>query len=115
MQIAGIEALEGPQDAVAKNMKILQERRDVMVDGLNDIGFEVKKPKATFYLWFKIPSSYKSSVEFSQALLDKTGVVMTPGVGFGEHGEGYARCAITQNKERLQEVIDRIKNSDIMK
>ena len=115
VQIAGIEALEGPQDAIAKNMKILQERRDVMVDGLNDIGFEIKKPKATFYLWFKIPSSYKSSVEFSQALLDKTGVVMTPGVGFGEHGEGYARCAITQNKERLQEVIDRIKNSDIMK
>ncbi len=115
VQLAGVEALEGPQDAVAKNMKILQERRDVMVDGLNDIGFEVDKPKATFYLWFKIPPSYKSSVEFSQALLDKTGVVMTPGVGFGEYGEGYARCAITQNKERLQEVIDRIKNSDIVK
>ena len=115
VQIAGVEALEGPQDAIAKNMKILQERRDVMVDGLNDIGFEVDRPKATFYLWFKIPPSYKSSVEFSQALLDKTGVVMTPGVGFGEYGEGYVRCAITQNKERLREVIDRIKNSDIVK
>ena len=115
VQIAGVEALEGPQDAIAKNMKILQERRDVMVDGLNDIGFDVNRPKATFYLWFKIPPGYKSSVEFSQALLDKTGVVMTPGVGFGEHGEGYTRCAITQNKEKLQEVIDRIKNSDIVK
>lgn len=115
VQFAGIEALEGPQDSVAKNMKILQERRDIMVDGLNEIGFDVNRPKATFYLWFKIPSSYKSSVEFSQTLLDKTGVVMTPGVGFGEHGEGYVRCAITQNKERLQEVIKRIKNSDIVK
>jgi len=115
VQIAGIEALEGPQDAVAKNMKTLQERRDIIVDGLNEIGFEVDKPKATFYLWFKIPSKYKSSVEFSQTLLDKTGVVMTPGVGFGEHGEGYARCAITQSKERLQEVIERIKSSDVVK
>jgi len=115
VQWAGIEALEGPQDHVARNMQILRERRDIMVNGLNEIGFDVKKPKATFYLWFRIPSRYTSSVEFSQELLNKTGVVMTPGIGFGEQGEGYVRCALTQKKERLEEVVEKIKKSDIVR
>jgi len=115
VQLAGIEALEGPQDSVAKDMDILKERRDIMVDGLNEIGFEVKRPKATFYLWFRIPEKYNSSIKFSQDLLNKTGVVMTPGIGFGEHGEGYVRCALTQKKERLEEAIERIKNSEMVK
>ncbi len=109
VQFAGIDALEGPQDSVVRNMRILQERRDIMVDGLNDIGFQVSKPKATFYLWFRIPERYKSSIEFSEDLLNKAGIVMTPGVGFGEHGEGYVRCAITQKKERLEEALERIR------
>lgn len=80
-----------------------------MVDGLNDLGFDVKKPKATFYLWFRIPGGYKSSAKFSEWLLDKTGVVMTPGTGFGRYGEGYVRCALTQPKERLVEALERMK------
>ena len=110
IQYAGIEALTGPQDSVAGNLRIFEERRDMVVDGLNDIGWDVEKPKATFYLWFKIPGKYKSSVEFSGDLLNSTGVVITPGVGFGEYGEGYARCALTQSEERLKEAIQRIKS-----
>ncbi len=109
VQIAGIEALNGPQDSVRKNIEILKVRRDLMVDSLSDLGWDVQKPKATFYLWFRIPEKYKSSLKFSKELLDKTGVVMTPGIGFGEYGEGYVRCALTQKKERLEEALDRIK------
>lgn len=110
VQYAGIEALEGPQNEVRKNLGILKERRDLMVDGLNELGWDVKKPKATFYLWFRIPETYKSSMEFSADLLNKTGVVMTPGVGFGKYGEGYVRCSLTQPVERLQDVLDRLKS-----
>jgi len=109
VQEAGIEALSGPQDSIAKHVKVFRERRDIMVDGLNDLGFDVKKPKATFYLWFRIPMGYKTSAEFASDMLDKAGVVMTPGTGFGRYGEGYVRCALTQPKERLEEALSRIK------
>jgi len=113
IQYAAIEALEGPQDTVRKNMKIFRERRDLMVDGLRDLGWNVEKPRATFYLWFRIPEPYKSSIKFSSDLLNKTGIVMTPGVGFGSYGEGYVRCALTQKKERLEEALDRIKRFNL--
>jgi len=109
VQEAGIEALTGPQECIQDNMEIYRERRDLMVDGLNDLGFDVSKPKATFYLWFRIPKKYKSSLEFSKHLLDKAGIVMTPGVGFGVNGEGFVRCALTQPKERLSEVLYRMR------
>ncbi len=109
VQIAGIEALTGPQDSVRRNIEILKGRRDLMVDGLNSLGWNVQKPKATFYLWFRIPKKYKSSLKFSKEVLDKTGVVMTPGIGFGEYGEGYVRCALTQSKEILEEALERIR------
>ena len=109
VQHAAIEALEGSQDSVRKNMKIFQDRRDLMVEGLQDLGWSVEKPKATFYLWFRIPKPYTSSIKFSGDLLDKAGIVMTPGIGFGSHGEGYVRCALTQKKERLEEALKRIK------
>ncbi|MFZ2455369.1 MAG: LL-diaminopimelate aminotransferase [Candidatus Altiarchaeia archaeon] len=113
VQEAGIEALTGPQDSIANHSKVFQDRRDIMVDGLNDLGFNVAKPKATFYLWFPIPKKYKSSVKFAGEMLDKTGVVMTPGTGFGKYGEGYVRCALTQPKERLEEVLQRLKKLEI--
>lgn len=111
VQAAGIEALNGPQDQVRKNMNIWAARRDLMVDGLNDLGWEVRKPKATFYLWFRIPNGYDSSIEFSKKVLDETGIVITPGIGFGEHGEGYARMALTQPEDRLKEVLSRLRKS----
>ena len=109
IQHAGIEAFKTPKTVLEKNLKILKGRRDLMVDGLNTLGFDVKKPKATFYLWFRIPKKFKSSVEFSKHVLNKAGVVLTPGVGFGEYGEGYVRCALTQSKERLEEALERLK------
>ncbi len=109
VQEAGIEALSGPQDSISEHLRVFQERRDVMVDGLNELGYAVKKPKATFYLWFRIPKGYKSSAQFAECLLEKTGVVMTPGTGFGKYGEGYVRCALTQPRERLEEVLQRMK------
>ena len=108
VQEAGIEALSGPQDSIVKNMLVFQERRDIMVDGLNDLGLDVKKPKATFYLWFSMPKKYKSSVKFAADLLDRTGIVMTPGVGFGKYGEGYVRCALTQPRDRILEALGRM-------
>jgi LL-diaminopimelate aminotransferase len=113
VQEAGIEALTGPQESIRANMKVFEERRNLMVDGLNDLGWEVKKPKATFYLWFHIPKGYKNSLTFSADLLDKAGVVMTPGVGFGKAGEGYARCALTQNKENIALALERIRKAEI--
>jgi LL-diaminopimelate aminotransferase len=110
VQMAGVEALTGPQGEVRKNNAILQERRDIMVEGLRDMGWDVKKPKATFYLWIRVPDK-SSSINFCSKVLDKTGVVFTPGVGFGTHGEGYFRVALTQSKERLQEALNRLKTN----
>jgi len=107
VQEAGIEALTGPQDAVAENMKVWQQRRDVMVEGLSKLGWSVTAPKATFYLWIPVPNG-EPSIEFARRVLDECGVVVTPGVGFGDHGEGYIRLALTQNEERLKEALERL-------
>ena len=113
VQVAAVKALGGERDCVNKNMRIFEKRRDYVVDSLNAAGWNIKKPKATFYLWFNIPERYDSSISFCSKLLDKTGVVLTPGVGFGTHGEGYVRCALTQPVERLREAVRRIEESDI--
>ncbi len=108
VQWAAMKALTGPQDCVEEMRRIYQDRRDVMVAGLEQAGFEVNKPKATFYLWVRCPEGY-SSAEITTRLLEQAGVVVTPGNGFGEPGEGYFRIALTQNKERLQEAVERIR------
>jgi LL-diaminopimelate aminotransferase len=108
VQLAGIEAMEGDQACVAHLMDIYTKRRDLMVQGLRESGFEVDSPKATFYLWVKVPKGY-SSTRIAALLLEKAGVVVTPGNGFGEPGEGYFRIALTQKRERMQEAIERLK------
>ncbi|MDK2782366.1 MAG: LL-diaminopimelate aminotransferase [Archaeoglobi archaeon] len=108
VQIAGIAALEGPQDCVERMRKIYRERRDVLVKGLQEAGLKVRVPKATFYVWAKVPEGY-SSVEYSMKLLDDAGVVATPGVGFGEFGEGYIRFALTKDVKIIEEAVERIK------
>lgn len=113
VQLAAIKALTGPQDCVAEMRKIYQERRDVMVEGLVGAGFEVRKPKATFYLWVKVPDGY-TSAEIATRLIEETGVVVTPGNGFGEPGEGYFRIALTQDKDRLQEAVERIRSTGLI-
>ena len=79
-----------------------------MVKGLREIGLEVDQPKATFYLWIRVPKGYTSS-QFAALLLDRGGIVATPGNGFGEEGEGYLRMALTVDEKRLQEAIGRLK------
>ncbi|HEV8663229.1 MAG TPA: LL-diaminopimelate aminotransferase [Candidatus Methylomirabilis sp.] len=107
IQEAGIEALTGPQDCVAHQCKVYQERRDVLVDGLLQTGFEVERPKASFYVWITVPRG-SSSADFTKHLLAEGGIVMTPGNGFGEHGEGYIRAALTVDVQRIREAVRRI-------
>ena len=113
VQWAAIKALTGPQDCVQEMRKTYEERRDVMVAGLEEAGFKVNKPRATFYLWVKCPEGY-SSTDMTAKLLEQAGVVVTPGNGFGEPGEGYFRIALTQSKERLQEAVERIRGIGIV-
>jgi len=108
VQMAGIEALRGDQSCVKEMIQVYTGRRDLMVEGLNNAGFEVESPKATFYLWVRIPEGYTSS-QLATRLLEEAGLVVTPGNGFGEPGEGYFRIALTQTKERLAEAVQRLK------
>ena len=94
IQYAAIEALTGPQDCIQEHNAIYQRRRDLVVDILNSIGLEAKSPKAGLYIWAKVPNGY-TSVELANDLLEKVGVVVTPGVGYGREGEGYIRLSLT--------------------
>ncbi|QJA06510.1 LL-diaminopimelate aminotransferase [Thermosulfurimonas marina] len=107
VQEAGIAALSGPQDCVAEHRRIFDERRRVMLEGLRRLGFEVYPPKATFYLWVRVPEGY-TSAEFCARLIEEAGIVVTPGNGFGSPGEGYFRIALTVGKERLEEALTRL-------
>lgn len=106
--MAGIEALRGDQSCVNGMIQVYTKRRNVLVEGLRQAGFEVELPKATFYLWVKTPEGY-TSARLAALFLDKAGLVVTPGNGFGEPGEGYFRIALTQKTERLEEAIQRLK------
>jgi len=110
VQLAGIIALEGDQTCIDEMNGIYTERRDLLVDGLRELGLTAKKPKATFYVWIDVPDGYTSS-EFASHLLTKAGVVATPGNGFGTAGEGYIRMALTVDNERIKEVLKRIKET----
>ena len=94
IQYAAIEALNGPQDCIKEHNAIYQQRRDLIVDTLNKMGLEAIPPKASLYIWAKVPNGY-SSVEFATDLLDKVGVVVIPGIGYGHNGEGYVRLSVT--------------------
>lgn len=111
VQFAGIAALRQDQTCVEEMRNIYGQRRDLMVKGLKEAGFEVDSPKATFYLWIKVPKGMRSA-DLATLLLEK-GVVVTPGNGFGEAGEGYFRIALTQGRERLSEALERIKGAEI--
>lgn len=94
IQYAAIEALTGPQDCIQQHNAIYQRRRDLVVDILNDIGLEADSPRASLYVWAKVPEGY-TSVEFANDLLEQVGVVVTPGIGYGKNGEGYVRLSLT--------------------
>ncbi|MCB2226537.1 MAG: LL-diaminopimelate aminotransferase [Desulfarculaceae bacterium] len=107
VQLAGITALEADQSCLEDMRQMYTERRDVLVDGLQGLGFSVEKPKATFYVWCQVPKGVKSA-DFTMRLLSECGVVTTPGNGFGSAGEGYVRFALTQSKERMAEAVARL-------
>jgi len=98
---------EKKPEIVDKNMKIYEKRRDVLVEGLNKIGWETDKPKATFYIWTQIPEGETNSMDFVKKLIN-VGVIITPGIGFGQYGEGFVRFALTQPIERIKEALERI-------
>lgn len=110
IQYAGIAALEGSQDCIEKMKAVYQERRDIAVAGLRSLGWNGSLPKATFYMWVSVPEGYDST-QFAEVLLEKAGVVVTPGIGYGERGEGYFRIALTVDKQRLGEAFKRIRDA----
>ena len=108
IQRAAITALTSSQQCVADACKVYQERRDILVSGLKDLGFDVTAPKATFYVWMKVPDS----MSFTQKMLNEAGIVVTPGTGFGKSGDGYVRFAITRNVDRINEALERMRRID---
>jgi alanine-synthesizing transaminase len=113
IQVAGIAALDGPQECVKEVCAVYQERRDVLCDGLTRIGWPVKKPKATMFTWAPIPEQYRAmgSMEFSLMMMKKAEVAVSPGVGFGDMGEGYVRIALVENTERIRQAIRNIRRT----
>ncbi|MFH1868426.1 MAG: LL-diaminopimelate aminotransferase [Candidatus Omnitrophota bacterium] len=110
IQLAAAKALTGPQDCVKETAEIYRKRRDVMVDGLNSIGWHVEKPKGTFYIWAHLPPKFSAltSMEFTALLVNEAGVAVAPGTGFGEYGEGYVRFALIEKEDRLGKAIERL-------
>ena len=111
IQIAAIAALEGPQDCLVEIAEMYQKRRDVLCDGLNSIGWEVEKPKATMFVWAKIPDAYVAmgSLEFSKKLLLDAKVAVAPGIGFGQYGDDHVRFGLIENENRTRQAVRGIK------
>ena len=108
VQIAGIEALNNYELGLEERKNVYQKRIDIFCKGLDEAGLGYNKPKATFYVWFDVPSGFSSS-EFSSKLLEEAGIVVTPGNGFGDAGEGYARVSVTFDTERIAQAAERFK------
>jgi alanine-synthesizing transaminase len=112
IQVASIVALEGPQECVEEIRKTYQRRRDVMVKGLHDIGWMVEVPKASMYIWAKIPEAYAGlgSIEFTKRLLDGAKIAVSPGIGFGDYGDDHVRIALIENEHRLRQAVRGIRD-----
>ncbi|MGI5891153.1 MAG: LL-diaminopimelate aminotransferase [Bacillota bacterium] len=108
VQYAGIAGLNNSYDTVESLKKMYAARRDILVGGLNDMGWNLPMPKATFYVWAPVPKGY-TSASFAEFILEKAGVIITPGNGYGAGGEGYFRATLTVNEDRMKEAIARMK------
>lgn len=109
-QEAAIAALTGPQDCVADMCALYQRRRDLIVSALHDIGLECAAPAATIYIWAKVPHGY-TSASFAETLLERAHVIVTPGSGYGESGEGYIRISLTTPDEDIAEAVERMRQA----
>ena len=110
IQIAAITALRGPQDCVEENVSVYRERRDVLIEGLEQAGegqWKIEAPQATMFVWARVPAPFEAlgSLEFSKRLLKEAKVAVSPGIGFGETGEGYVRFALVENKHRIRQAV----------
>jgi alanine-synthesizing transaminase len=112
IQVASIVALEGPQDCVEEIRKTYQRRRDVMAKGLHDIGWMVEVPRASMYIWAKIPDAYAGlgSIEFTRRLLEGARIAVAPGIGFGDYGDDHVRIALIENEHRLRQAVRGIRD-----
>ncbi len=112
LQVASIVALEGPQDCVEQIRQTYQKRRDVMVKGLREAGWMVDNPKASMYVWARIPEAYGriGSLEFAKKLLSEAKVAVSPGIGFGEYGDTHVRLALIENEARIRQAVRGIKD-----
>ncbi len=111
IQIASIIALKGPDDCVREIVEVYRQRRDTLINGLERVGWKIEKPKGTMFVWAKIPDRYADmdSLEFSKLLIKEAKVAVSPGIGFGQYGEGYIRFALVENKHRINQAIRGIK------
>jgi alanine-synthesizing transaminase len=111
IQVASIQALEGPQECVHEICETYRKRRDVLVEGLNKLGWPVAMPKATMFVWAQIPEQYRKlgSLEFSKLLLTEAKTAVSPGLGFGDYGDGHVRFSLIENEERTRQALRGIK------
>jgi alanine-synthesizing transaminase len=111
IQVASIQALEGPQECVHEICEIYRKRRDVLVEGLNKLGWPILSPKATMFVWAQVPERYRKlgSLEFSKLLLTDAKTAVSPGIGFGEHGDAHVRFSLIENEERTRQALRGIK------
>ncbi len=107
IQQMAIDALRGPQGCITDNVKVYQRRRDKLVPALNRLGLKVLSPKAALYLWARVPEGH-TSASYAAKLIDEAGIVVTPGRGYGEHGEGYIRLSMTLPDDRVDEALKRL-------
>ena len=115
VQLGAEAALDGPQDYIAFMRSAYQRRRDVLIDGLAEAGWNIVKPKATMFVWAKLPEGYTNAREFAYELMERTGVICVPGTAFGPCGEGHVRFALVASEEKMREVVRRIHESGMLR
>jgi len=111
IQVAATAALNGPQDCIEEIRGRYKARRDVLVEGLRQAGWDIPSPAATMFAWAPLPEGFREmgSLAFSKLLLEHANVAVSPGVGFGEYGEGFVRIALVENRQRLRQAVRNIK------
>jgi alanine-synthesizing transaminase len=111
IQVAATAALNGPQDCVVAARELYRERRDILVDGLEKAGWRVPRPTATMFCWAPLPTACRDmgSLAFAKLLLEEADVAVSPGIGFGEYGDGHVRMALVENKHRLRQAVRNIR------